>query len=162
MSLRFSSVNRSTRARQHARNRRRRLWLEGTESRVLLSGNPTYYTVNLTSDCGASSGTDAYPTAGTPSGDLLWAVTQANANTNAAGSVIDFDPTVFATLQTITLSSTLVLSESAGPEVVDGPSGSRDQRQQCRRCVSGRWWRDGHARGVDHLGGLSRLHRRWR
>ncbi len=121
----LSSVQRLTsRARQHARVRRsRRLWVpEGLEGRVLLSGNPTYYTVNLTSDTGANSGTDAYPTAGTPSGDLLWAVTQANANTNPAGSVIEFDPTVFATMQTITLSSTLELSESAGPEVIDGPS----------------------------------------
>ena len=125
MSLRLPSVRRSTsRVRQDVRARRsRRLGeLEGLEGRVLLSANPTYYTVNLTSDTGANSGTDAYPTAGTPSGDLLWAVTQANANTNAAGSVIEFDPTVFATPQTITLSSTLVLSESAGPEVIDGPS----------------------------------------
>jgi len=91
--LRLSSVHRSTiRARQQARARRdHRLWaLEGLEGRILLSGNPTYYTVNLLSDTGASSGTDA--TTGTPSGDLLWAVTQANANTNTAGSVIEFDP----------------------------------------------------------------------
>ena len=125
MSLRISAVHRlSGQARQRARARRsRRLWaLEGLEGRVLLSGNPTYYTVNLTSDTGACSGTDAYPTAGTPSGDLLWAITQANANTNPAGSIIEFDPNVFATPQTITLSSTLALSESAGPEVIDGPS----------------------------------------
>ncbi len=127
MSLRLSSVHRSTsRARQQARarNRRRRLWaLEALEGRVLLSGNPTVYTVNLTSDTGACSGTDAYPTAGTPSGDLLWADTQANANPNAAGSVIEFDPTVFnaSNPQTITLSSTLELSESDCPEVIQGP-----------------------------------------
>jgi hypothetical protein len=90
--------------------------LEGLEGRVLLSGNPTYYTVNLTSDTGASSGTDG--TTGTPAGDLLWAITQANANANPAGSVIEFDPTVFATPQTITLSHILVLSGSAGPEVI--------------------------------------------
>jgi predicted outer membrane repeat protein len=102
-------------------HRRRRLWTpEGLESRLLLSGNPTYYTVNLTSDTGASSGTDA--TTGYPSGDLLWALTQANNNT--AGSVINFDSTVFASPQTITLSSTLVLSESGGPEVIQGPGGS--------------------------------------
>jgi MBG domain (YGX type)/Bacterial Ig-like domain (group 3) len=127
MPLRLSSVHRSTRrAQQQARGRRRsRLWaLEGLEGRVLLSGNPTYYTVNLTSDTGACSGTDAYPTTGTPSGDLLWAITQANANTNPAGSVIEFDPTVFATPQTITLSSTLELAETAGPEVIDGPGGN--------------------------------------
>src|SRR5262249_6426301 len=66
-------------------------------------GNPTHYTVNLTSDTGASSGTDA--ATGDPSGDLLWAITQANANLNPAGSVIQFDPTVFnaTSPQTITL-----------------------------------------------------------
>ncbi|MGO9463201.1 MAG: Ig-like domain repeat protein, partial [Isosphaeraceae bacterium] len=89
-------------------------WLE---ERTLLSGSPTYYTVNLTSDTDASSGTDA--TTGDPSGDLLWAVEQANANSNPCGSVINFDPSVFATAQTITLSSTLELSESPGPEVID-------------------------------------------
>ena len=35
--------------------------------------------------------------------------------------MIQFDPTVFASPQTITLASTLVLSETAGPEVIDGP-----------------------------------------
>jgi len=99
------------------------------EARVLLSGSPTYYTVNLTSDTGASSGTDA--TTGDPSGDLLWAVTQADnqgqpgyAPANAAGSVINFDPTVFTTAQTITLSSTLVVSESDGPQEIQGPGAS--------------------------------------
>ncbi|MGO9469265.1 MAG: beta strand repeat-containing protein, partial [Isosphaeraceae bacterium] len=112
MSLRLSAVHRSTsRARQQARarNRRRRLWApEGLEGRVLLSATP-YLVINTSSD----------PTV---MGSLPWGVTQANANTNAAGSIIEFDPTVFATPQTITLSSTLVLSESPGPEVIDGPS----------------------------------------
>ena len=106
--------------RRRQTRRGRRLWLpEGLEDRLLLSGNPTYYTVNLTSDTGASSGTDA--TTGTPSGDLLWAITQANANTNTAGSVIEFDPKVFGTPQTIKLSSALNLSETAGAEVINGP-----------------------------------------
>ncbi len=83
-------------------------------------GNPAVYVVNLTSETGASSGTDDVGGTTYPSGDVLWAVTQANANPNAAGSIIEFDPTVFATPQTITLSSTLVLSESAGPEVIQG------------------------------------------
>ena len=125
MSLRLSSVRRfSSRARQLARARRsRRLWvLEGLEGRLLLSGNATYYTVNLTSDTGAHSGTDA--NTGTPSGDLLWAIEQANANTNPCGSVITFDPTVFSTLKTITLSSSLELSETDGPEVIQGPGAS--------------------------------------
>jgi hypothetical protein len=98
-------------------------WLE---PRTLLSGNPTYYTVNLTSDTGASSGIDAIT--GDPSGDLLWAITQANNQgqpgygpANPAGSVINFDPSVFATPQTITLTSTLELSESDGPEMIQGP-----------------------------------------
>jgi hypothetical protein len=85
----------------------------------LPSAGPTIYTVNLTSDTGASSGTD--PNTGNPSGDLLWAITQANANSNTAGTVINFDPVLFSTPQTITLSNTLTLSETAGPEVIDGP-----------------------------------------
>ena len=84
-------------------------------------GPPTYYTVNLTSDTGSSSGTDA--TTGTASGDLLWAITQANANTNPAGSIIEFDQTDFNSTspQTIILSNTLELSEWAGPVVIQGP-----------------------------------------
>ena len=50
--------------------------------------NPTVYTVDLTSDSGASTSALA--------GDILYCVTQANANGNLAGSVIDFSPTVFA------------------------------------------------------------------
>jgi hypothetical protein len=93
---------------------------EYTDPPTPLDPLATYYLVNLTSDTGASSGTDS--TTGDPSGDLLWAITQANANTNTYGSVIEFDPTAFATLQTIGLTSTLQLSETAGPEVIVGPS----------------------------------------
>ena len=91
--------------------------LEGLENRTLLSGSPTIYTVDLTSDTGTGSDNK---------GDLLYCITQANANANTAGSEIEFAPTVFqvATQQSITLSATLVLSETAGPEVLDGPGAS--------------------------------------
>ena len=55
---------------------------EGQESRLRLSGSPTNDPVNLTNDSGASSGTD--PITGYPSGDILWAIAQANANSNTA------------------------------------------------------------------------------
>jgi len=105
----------------------------------------------LTSDAGNSSGTDA--TTGTPSGDLLWAITQANANTNPAGSVIEFDPTVFnsSSPQTITLTSTLELSETPWPEVIQGPganvvtiSGNNAvwRRHRQLRVAHGHWLHD--------------------
>ena len=99
------------------RNRRgRRPWrLEGVENRLLLAGGPTIYTVNANTDIGAGSGTV---------GDLLFCITQANSNPNTAGSEIEFDPSfVNGGPGIITLSSTLVLSETAGPEVIDGPGG---------------------------------------
>ncbi len=91
--------------------------LEGLEARVLLSGGPTDYLVDLTTDAGTGSN-------GT--GDLLYCINQANANSNPAGSVIEFDPTVFNPAQprSIVLSSTLHLSETAGPEVIVGPGPS--------------------------------------
>ena len=81
------------------------------------TGNPTGYLVDLTSDTGA--GSDG-------AGDLLYCITQANANTNPLGSLIEFDPTVFSTAkpQTIKLSTTLELTETAGPEMIDGPGAS--------------------------------------
>jgi hypothetical protein len=54
------------------------------EHRVLLAA--TVYKVNATTDTGAGSGL---------TGDLLYCITQANANPNTAGSVIQFDPMVF-------------------------------------------------------------------
>jgi len=88
-------------------------------------GNPTVYRVDRTSDTGAFSGNDA---ATASSGDLLWAVTQANANTNPAGSNITFnipttDPGYDAGTGswTIRLSSTLKLGEAVWPEVIQGP-----------------------------------------
>ncbi|MFI5457310.1 MAG: beta strand repeat-containing protein [Isosphaerales bacterium] len=127
MSLRLSSVHRSTsRARQHTRARRnRQLWaLEGLEDRVLLSPTP-YMVINSSNE----------PTV---MGSLPWAVNQANnqgstgyAPADSDGSAIMFnipttdpgyDPTTGS--WTITLSSTLELSESDGPEVIDGPGGN--------------------------------------
>ena len=93
----------------------RRWVLEALEDRLLLSGNPTIYTVNSTGNGTTGTG---------KSGTLPYVIGQANANTNTAGSEIEFDPTVFASPQTITLASTLVLSETAGPEVIDGPGAS--------------------------------------
>ena len=45
-------------------------------------------------------------------------------NTNPAGSLIQFDPNVFDSPQTITLTTTLTLSESSGAEMIEGPVGS--------------------------------------
>ena len=55
---------------------------------------------------------------------LPYVIGQADANTNTAGSEIEFDLPVFASPRTITLAGTLVLSEAAGPEVIDGPGAS--------------------------------------
>lgn len=107
------------RARKVRSSRRRVLWsVDGLEDRVLLA---FAFTVNLTSDTGASSGVDA--NTGDLSGDLLWAIEQANRLDNNAGTVINFDPVIFATPQTIELTSTLsmVLGQTSGPIVVDGP-----------------------------------------
>ncbi len=106
---------RSRTARGGSRGRRghRRWVLEGLEGRILLSGNPTTYTVNATTDTGTGSN-------GT--GDLRYCINLANANTNPAGSVIEFDPTIFNPTfgGQIALSSTLRLSETDGPEVIEG------------------------------------------
>ena len=59
----------------------------------------------------------------TDTGSLLYAVNEANANTNTAGSLILFGlPT--SPPSTITLDRTLVLSEKAGPELITGPGAS--------------------------------------
>ena len=83
---------------------------EYTDPPTPLDPLATYYTVTDTSNSASDTGS------------LPYAIAQANANTNTHGSVIEFDPTVFATLQTIGLASTLQLSETAGPEVIVGPS----------------------------------------
>ena len=105
------SPHREAPHRRTRRSKRLRV-LEALEDRLLLSGGPTVYTVNAITDIGAGSGT---------AGDLLYCITQANSNSNSEGSEVQFDPTIFGTPQTITLSSTLTLSETAGPEVISGP-----------------------------------------
>jgi hypothetical protein len=53
-------------------------------------------------------------------GTLRWAIDQANATTGA--NTIDFDPTVFGTPQTITLSGTeLDLDNPTGAQRIEGP-----------------------------------------
>ena len=83
--------------------------LEGLEGRVLLSLNPTIYTVTDTSDLV------------TDPGSLVYAINQANVNPNPAGSLIEFSTPFFSTPQTITLTSTLELSGTAGPITIAGP-----------------------------------------
>ncbi len=85
----------------------------GAFERPSVTGSPTVYTVDLTSDTDTSTG--PYE------GDLRYCINQANANTNLAGSVIKFDPTVFATPQTISLTGAQGLGELSGPEVIQGP-----------------------------------------
>jgi hypothetical protein len=91
------------------------LMLESLEGRIVLA--PTMYTVNTTADIATGTGT---------SGSLRYVLGLANADPNPDGSTIGFDPTVFATPQTITLSSglgQLNLGETAGPQVIQGPTG---------------------------------------
>ena len=75
--------------------------------------SPTIYTVNSTGNGTSGSGT---------SGPLTYVISQANANTNTDGSEIEFDSSVFSTPQTIAIYGTLVLTETAGPEVIEGPA----------------------------------------
>ena len=86
----------------------------GAFEQFTLSSGPTVYSVNSAGTSGSGSGN---------SGDLVYVVNQANANTNTDGSVIEFDPSIFnsSSPQTITLTSTLKLSERSGPEVIQGP-----------------------------------------
>ena len=75
------------------------------EERTLLST----FTVNSTADDGSS-------------GTLRWAIGQANSTGGA--ETIQFDPTVFATPQTITLGGTqLELSDTTGTETITGTAG---------------------------------------
>jgi hypothetical protein len=90
------------------RQRRRRGWrplLEVLEDRLA----PAAFTVNSTGDTGTGSGT---------AGDLRFCVNQADAN---PGSTIQFDPTLFAAAQTITLNGT-ALPDLTQNTQVNGPA----------------------------------------
>ena len=93
--------------------RRHSLVLDRLEDRTLLS--PTVFTVNAITDTGAGSRT---------TGDLVYCIDQANANSNTDGSLIQFDLTVFSTPQTITLGSGLVLRNTADQTTITGPGAS--------------------------------------
>jgi hypothetical protein len=112
---RFASTARGPRPGAH---RRRLSCIEDLEPRALLSGGaPTVYSVDSLSDTGTGSGT---------AGDLRYCVTQANANLNQAGSVIQFDSTVFnvSLLESIVVRNPLDLTGTAGPITIDGPAGT--------------------------------------
>ena len=64
-------------------------------------------------------------------GSLRQAIVDANARSGA--NDITFDPTAFASAQTITLTSgQLELSDTSGTETIYGPGGGRDGRQRRR------------------------------
>jgi hypothetical protein len=91
--------------------------VEGLETREVLST----FTVVLATDGGGAGGQMVTPT----SGDLRYCIAQADAAHTATSDTITFDPTLFATPQTITLDSakgTLVLSDSV-PLTIQGPTG---------------------------------------
>ncbi|MGO9913113.1 MAG: choice-of-anchor Q domain-containing protein, partial [Isosphaeraceae bacterium] len=104
----LSKSPRRTPGRQR-RTTRHRPRLELLESRLVLS--PTIFTVDSTGNGTSGSGM---------SGTLPYVISQANANTSTDGSEIEFEASVFSSPQTITLGAALVLSETTGPEVIDG------------------------------------------
>ncbi len=101
---RFDSVRLGSRGR-----RGRRLWgLEGLEDRVLLSAD-----VYMVTNTGNNE---------TTPGSLPLAVLEANNDKNPAGSIIEFDSSVFnpTTPGVIYLNSMLILTNTYGPEVIEG------------------------------------------
>ena len=80
--------------------------LEALEDRLLLSGSPTMYTVNSTGNGTTGTGN---------SGTLPYVIGQANANTNTPAARSSSTPPSSSSPQTITLASTLVLTETGRP-----------------------------------------------
>ena len=100
--------------RMNRRRNVRPLLLEQLENRTVLS--LTTFTVTGIGD----SLSDPYTAT---SGDLRYCVNLADANTsNPDGSLIQFDPTVFSTPQTITLGSGLTLSNTVDQTTITGPA----------------------------------------
>ncbi|MFI5461401.1 MAG: beta strand repeat-containing protein [Isosphaerales bacterium] len=98
------------------------------------TGNP----VSIAGDYFTSSGVSVpvnltvVNTAGSGLGSLPYAILEANSNPGSAGSIIQFNiPTTdpgydsFRNAWEITVSSTLVLAESDGPEVIQGPGANK-------------------------------------
>jgi hypothetical protein len=83
------------------------LHLEYLEGRALLAA--TVYTVTNTSGLADISGS------------LPNALSQADGNTDPGGSIIQFSQSVFNKQQAIELRSTLMLTNSMGPIIIDGP-----------------------------------------
>jgi len=86
-----------TRSAHHQSRFSRKLWLQNLEDRSV----PNTYTVNLLGDAGGTTGI-ADPM-DSLKGDLRYCFVQANAT--AGDDTIQFDPTVFGSAQTITLSN---------------------------------------------------------
>ncbi len=87
------------------------------------------------------------------SGTQPHVIGQPDANTNTAGSEIEFDPPVFASPQTIAPAGTRVLSEAPGPDMIDGAGASlRTVGAGCRRGALGGQRRDGQPDRLDGLG----------
>ena len=119
-------------------HRRRRPVLEVLEGRVVLST----FTVNSLGDAGIGSD-DA--------GDLRYCINQANADDQA--NTIVFDPTVFGTPQTITLSGGQLELKDTGRDADDhraGRGGDHQRRREQPR-LSGRRWCDRLDLRPDHL-----------
>src|SRR6516165_9456675 len=92
---RLFSANPQQRPRHPTRTKLRahfRPWLEALENRLA----PSVFTVNSTGDTGTGIGLN---------GDLRYCITKAD--TNAGTNTIKFDPTVFGSPHTITLTSAL-------------------------------------------------------
>jgi hypothetical protein len=85
--------------------------LDDLENRRLLSAS--IYTVNSWVNSTSGSG---------DSGTLPYVVGLANNDPNVDGSEIQFSPAVFSSPETISLTTTLALLETQGPESIEGPA----------------------------------------